>query len=265
MLEPVTLVPIGVMRTEAKAKSEAARQPYAADGARGVIELLPGHGFEDALCDLDRWTHVWVLFVFHRNDSWRPKVLPPRSRGVKRGVFATRSPHRPNPLGMSVLRLVRVEGLSVHVEGVDLLDGTPVVDLKPYVPFVDAIPDASTGWIAQDPEAPWTVAWSPRAEAQRDWLAAQGDDLTAPVHRALRLGPAPHAYRRIRATPEGHELAVRDWRVDFTAAERTLTVTAIRSGYRASRRDEAPALHRAFEDQLLSGGDVSPCGAGGSD
>ncbi len=250
VLDPVTLVPIGVMRTEAREKAEAARQPYAADGARGVIELLPGHGFEDALCDLDRWTHVWVLFVFHRNDSWRPKVMPPRSRGVKRGVFATRSPHRPNPLGMSVLKLLRVEGLCVHVEGVDLLDGTPVLDLKPYVPFVDAIPDASTGWIALDPEAPWSVAWSERAATQRDWLASHGEDLTAPAERALRLGPAPHAYRRIRATPDGHELAVRDWRLDFTAGERTLTVTAIRSGYRPSRRDEAPALHRAYADHF---------------
>jgi hypothetical protein len=139
----------------------------------------------------------------------------------------------------------------VHVEGVDLLDGTPVVDLKPYVPFVDAIPDASTGWIAQDPEAPWFVAWSERAAVQRDWLAAHGEDLTAPVERALRLGPAPHAYRRIRATPDGHELAVRDWRVDFTATERTLTVAAIRSGYRTSRRDEAPALHRAYADHFV--------------
>lgn len=248
------MVPIGVVRTAARARVEAPRQPYVAGGHVGVIELTPGRNFEDALCDLERWSHIWVLFAFHLNATWRPKVLPPRSRGARRGVFSTRSPHRPNPLGMSVLRLLRVEGLSVHVEGVDMLDGTPVLDIKPYVPFADAIADASTGWIAEDPEAPWEVAWSPLALAQRAWIAARGEDLQGPVEAALRLGPAPHAYRRIRATDDGHELAMRAWRLGFTVRERTITVTEIRSGYRASQRETAPEPHRDFDAAFGVGG-----------
>src|SRR5439155_25469237 len=119
----------------------APRQPRAAEGASGSIELFAGHGYEDALADLDRWQYIWVIFWFHGNEGWKAKVQPPRST-KKRGLFATRTPHRPNPIGLSVLRLERVEGRVVHVRDVDVLDGTPVLDLKPYVPWTDAIPDA---------------------------------------------------------------------------------------------------------------------------
>lgn len=249
-VEPVTLTPIGVLRAPLRERAEAARQPYAAGDAPGVIELLPGRHYEDALCDLDQWTHVWVLFLFHLNTGWRPKVLPPRGHGERRGVFSTRSPHRPNPLGMSVLRLVRVEGLSVHVEGVDMVDGTPVLDLKPYVPFADAIAGAGTGWIAPDPAPAWSVTWSEVAAAQRDWLASRGADLAEPVERALRLGPRPHAYRRIRETAAGAELAVKSWRVDFTFTDRAITVTRLRTGYRPAQylADPSLALHREFSE-----------------
>ena len=83
-----------------------------------------------------------MLFWFDRNEGWRPKVLPPRSRSGRKGVFATRSPHRPNPLGLSAVRLERVDGLTLHVSDVDMLDGTPVLDIKPYVAYTDAIADA---------------------------------------------------------------------------------------------------------------------------
>ena len=76
---------------------------------------------------------IWVLFWFHLNEGWRPKVQPPRSTTGRKGLFSTRSPHRPNPLGLSALRLERVEGLTVHVRGADLVDGTPVLDIKPYM------------------------------------------------------------------------------------------------------------------------------------
>lgn len=249
-VNPVTLTPIGVLRTGPRERAEAARQPYAAGEVPGTIELTPGRNFEDALCDLDQWTHVWVLFHFHLNTGWRPKVQPPRGHGERRGVFATRSPHRPNPLGMSVLRLVRVEGLSVHVEGVDMVDGTPVLDIKPYVPFADAIADANTGWIAPDPAPAWTVTWTETAAAQRDWLESHGERVADPVERALRLGPRPHAYRRIRETPEGLQLAVKAWRAVFTHADRTICVTRFRSGYRPAQYADDPALslHRAFAE-----------------
>src|SRR5262249_50543581 len=128
---PLVLEPIGFVRSDLETKVQAARQPRAASGAAARIELLAGRNFEHALEDLASWELIWVLFWFHQNEGGRPRVLPPRSTTGRRGVFATRSPHRPNPIGMSVVRLERVDGLILHVRDSDMLDGTPVLDLKP--------------------------------------------------------------------------------------------------------------------------------------
>src|SRR5246127_2330174 len=108
----LTLHPIGYLRCSLATKVEAARQPRAACAMPAQIELLPGRNFEHALEDLARWELIWVIFWFHLNSGWRPKVLPPRSTTGRKGVFATRSPHRPNPIGMSVVRLESIEGLT---------------------------------------------------------------------------------------------------------------------------------------------------------
>ncbi|MEI8258110.1 MAG: tRNA (N6-threonylcarbamoyladenosine(37)-N6)-methyltransferase TrmO, partial [Deltaproteobacteria bacterium] len=141
----LTLEPIGVIRTPHGDRASAPRQPYVAASVPGTIELFPGRGYERALDDLQGWEYIWVIFWFHLNKGWRPKVLPPRSK-VRRGLFSTRTPHRPNPLGLSVLELVSVDRLTLNVRGVDLIDGTPILDIKPYVPWADALPNAGTGW-----------------------------------------------------------------------------------------------------------------------
>lgn len=255
MQEALTISPIGVLRTPFPDRVSAPRQPYVARGVPGTIELYPGRGFEHALCDLEGWDHLWVIFWFHLNAGWRPKVLPPRSTGKRRGVFATRSPHRPNPIGLSVVRLKAIRGLVLDVEDVDMIDGTPVLDLKPYLPVADAIADARAGWLDPqgDPEPGYEVAWSDRAAEEARWLRDdQGIDLEAPVERALRLGPQPHPYRRIRADPSGSgmRLAVKDWRVRFHVEGRRITVDAITTGYRErellTSEEAAVTPHRAF-------------------
>src|SRR5262249_6094523 len=127
------LTPIGFVRSPFTEKMQAPRQPNTPQAADGTVELLPGHDFEHALEDLDTFRYIWLLFWFDQSEGWRPKVLPPRSE-KRRGVFATRAPHRPNPLGMSLVELTGIEGLVLSVKGLDLLDGTPVLDIKPYVP-----------------------------------------------------------------------------------------------------------------------------------
>lgn len=251
--------PIGFVRSPFVEKAQAPRQaPLAAD-VRGRIEVLPDH--EHALSDLEGFDRIWVLFWFHEVDERQRslgKVLPPRS-DRKRGVFATRSPHRPNPIGMSAVRLERVEGLVVHVRELDLLDGTPVLDLKPYVPYADAFPEARAGWLdatdVPDPRSAWTVRFSEAAEAQLVWLATEGLalDLRARITEALALGPQPHPYRRIKKLEDGGLLlAVKEWRVRFAVDDHsmTMTVAGISSGFRprelASGTDPALPLHRAF-------------------
>jgi tRNA-Thr(GGU) m(6)t(6)A37 methyltransferase TsaA len=235
--------PIGVVRSPFTERLEAPRQATAPDAAdtRGRIELFPGRGYEDALDGLASWQYVWVLFVFHKNveqaRGWKSKVLPPRS-DRKQGVFATRSPHRPNPIGLTATRIEGVEGLVVHVRGLDVLDGTPVLDLKPYVAYADAHPEAGGGWLgATDPVSAWVVTFADAADAALAWLSARGLDLRPAIQAALALGPQPHAYRRIRAraggAPGEMTLALKEWRVDFGVENRTIVVRRIRTGYRA--------------------------------
>ena len=96
--------------------------------------------------DMAGFERIWLLFAFHRSEGWKPEVRPPRGGG-KRSVLATRSPHRPNAIGLSAVELVTVGEGVLQVLGMDLLDGTPILDIKPYVPYADAFPDSRAGWI----------------------------------------------------------------------------------------------------------------------
>jgi tRNA-Thr(GGU) m(6)t(6)A37 methyltransferase TsaA len=241
-MRSLTLTPIGVLHCAQMTKVEAPRQPAAADELTGVIELEGGRNFEHALEDLAGWDRIWVIFWFHHNSGWRPKVLPPRSASGRKGVFSTRAPHRPNPLGLSALKLAKVEGLSLTVRGVDLLDGTPVLDIKPYVAYTDAWPDSGSGWLGTDPAPRYEVIVEERATLQLEWIAARSElPLRERIVATLSLGPQPHPYRRIRRDGDGGELAIQDWRIRFTVEGQRVRVTGVRSGYRPSR--PRPPLH----------------------
>jgi tRNA-Thr(GGU) m(6)t(6)A37 methyltransferase TsaA len=254
----LTITPIGVIRTPYKERVRAPRQTVLARDVAGELILEPGSDFEHALEDVDGWEYLWVLYWFHDNRGWRPKVLPPRSN-KRRGVFSTRSPHRPNPVGLSVVRLERVEGLTVHVRGVDMLDGSPLIDIKPYLAYADALPGARGGWLAGDasldPAPGFEVVWAPRAAEQATWLRASCSfDLVSPVEATLRLGPRPHPYRRIRVDGDALRLAVKDWRVRFRVEDRRVTVESIHTGYSprqlALESDAAIEPHRRFTEQF---------------
>ncbi|MCC6633242.1 MAG: tRNA (N6-threonylcarbamoyladenosine(37)-N6)-methyltransferase TrmO [Gammaproteobacteria bacterium] len=256
--QTLTLHPIGQIRTSFANKVDAPRQPAAATGASGIIELFAGRNLEHALEDLAGWERIWVIFWFDRNTGWRPKVLPPRSTDGRKGVLSTRSPHRPNPLGLSVLRLARIEGLLLHVLDVDLLDGTPILDIKPYVPYTDAFPDSGSGWLAPgaaDPGRHFNVGFSEEADSQLAWIAGRSPlALRERIVNTLMLGPQPHPYRRIkRGRDGGLTLAVQDWRIDFSVDDLQVNVLRIRSGYNpaqlasgAGEPDDPRMLHQAF-------------------
>jgi tRNA-Thr(GGU) m(6)t(6)A37 methyltransferase TsaA len=264
--ESLSLTPIGRVCSPFHERVQAPRQPRAASDVAGSVELFKGNHYEDALADLEGWDHIWLITWFDRNQGWRPKVRPPRS-DKKRGVFATRAPYRPNPIGISAVKLERVEGLTLHVKGMDLLDGTPVLDIKPYLAWADSIPEASAGWLdgapgssttsssgAQRPEDPgpsFEVLFTADAEAQLRWLAVeQAVDLAPLIERVLSTGPRPHAYRRIRELGDGRSrLAVQDWRAEFRLEGTTVTVDKIFSGY-TRKAGEVPPAHRAFSEHF---------------
>jgi len=251
MPSQLILDPIGYLRSPLADKFEAARQPRAAAGTPAQIELLPGRNFEFALADLGQWELIWVIFWFHLNPGWRPKVLPPRSTSGRKGVFSTRSPHRPNPIGLSVVRLERIDGLTVHIRDSDILDGTPILDIKPYVAYTDAHPGAGSGWLeTADPLPAFVVQFEPLADEQASWVEANtGLALRERIQSTLALGPEPHPYRRIRNLGEWMQLAVKEWRARFTVAGRDVRVHEIYSGFQAAQLangDETRQPHRDF-------------------
>lgn len=125
------------------------RQPGLAPDSKAFLRINPEWQPEDSLHGMNGFSHVWVLFWFHKNDQssrFHAKVFPPRMGGEKTGVFSTRSPHRPNPIGLSLVKIDRIEKNGIWVSGVDLIEGTPILDLKPYLPYAEALPEAKAGW-----------------------------------------------------------------------------------------------------------------------
>lgn len=266
------LTPIGVFHGDRRYPYEAPRQgslhPEDTDSGPGRIELLPRSNFEQALGDLRGFDRVWLIFGFHKaprvrpGDGWKPLVHPPRGSDRKLGVFATRSPHRPGGLGLSAVRLVSIDRLTLRVDETDLLDGSPIFDIKPYVPRYDAFPDARAGWTETEPAARFSVDFTDRARARMDFLQnAGGPDLAAFCRLQLEHDPTDGKRKRVRpgSNPETFTLAYRTWRVTFTVNPDASAVFVhdIDSGYESF--DLAPGaadpygdldLHRAFRERF---------------
>ncbi len=234
----LTLQPIGYLRTRQQVKFQAGHQPETATEARNELELLAGHDYEQALQDLAGMERVWLLWWFHRNPNWRPLVLPPRGPAQRRGVFATRSPHRPNPLGLTSVALLGVTGRRLLLGPCDLVDGTPVFDVKPYIPAHDAFPEARAGWIdAMEAElrepARFTVTLSATALTQRQWLQENWSiDFTPRLIELLARDPTPHRTRRIRRrNPTQFDIGCGAWRAVFTVTIETVSVIVLEPAY----------------------------------
>jgi len=135
---------IGTIRSPFRAAAGTPIQPTYAQQAAGRVILDPA--FEDALADIDGFERIWLIYSFDRAGAFKPQVVPYRD-DRPHGVFATRAPNRPNPIGLSVVRLLGREGRELRVDGVDVLDGTPLLDLKPYVPEFDAFTESRAGWL----------------------------------------------------------------------------------------------------------------------
>ncbi|MDD8018308.1 MAG: tRNA (N6-threonylcarbamoyladenosine(37)-N6)-methyltransferase TrmO [Bacteroidota bacterium] len=236
-MQHLTLTPIGVIHTPYKEKYHAPRQPGVdKETVIGTIELFAHKNFEQALEDLSGFEYIWILSWFHENVDWRPKVLPPRGGRTKRGVFATRSPHRPNPVGLSLCKLLEVKGRFLRVENPDLLDGTPILDIKPYIPYAESYPDAEIGWlegIEKSDEAPFAIQISELAKEQADWLIREHDiHLLDRASTILSFDPFPHSYRRIMPYEKGgYVIALKSWRIMYDVHEKIVSIKKILSGY----------------------------------
>ena len=202
------------------------RQSGLADALESTIVFEPEFRNPDALRGIEEFSHIWLIWQFDRalRDGWSPTVLPPKLGGKTRvGVFATRSPFRPNSIGLSSVRLTGVElqtknGPILHVAGADLVDGTPIFDIKPYLPYADSHPDAVDGFDGKRNAAPLKIVFPPELEMH---IPAEK---RAGLRQALACGPIP-GYQHDPTRRYGFNFSGRD--VRFTIDGNTLTVVEI--------------------------------------
>ncbi len=199
-----SISPIGIIHSCYPEKFGIPRQPGLVKSSSGRLELLPPYNRVEMVRGLDAFSHIWIQFLFHEAvvDGWRPTVRPPWLGGQKRvGVFASRSPHRPNYLGLSVVRLTGIcqdkHGLFLEIAEIDLLDQTPVVDIKPYVPYSDSIAGASGGFIPPPESVEREVVFSGAAAIFcSDYEQRTGRRLKSLIHETLEQDPRPASQRR---------------------------------------------------------------------
>ena len=234
----LTLQPIGFIRTHKQVKFQTPHQPTESVPESSVLELLPDCHYEEALSDLAGFSRIWLVWWFHRNSPWRPMVLPPRGPSQRRGVFATRSPHRPNPIGITPVQLLGIQGRVLTLGPCDLMDGTPVFDIKPYIAAYDSFPEETNGWIDEvdalhaGPPT-FSVTLSDHAVVQAEWLWTHWQiDFRPRLIELLSRDPSPHRTRRItRREPDGFMIGCGAWRAIFSVSEKAITILRLEAAY----------------------------------
>ena len=232
---------IGILRSCFREKFGTPRQPHLAPAATAALTVASEHVPAQSLAGLERFSHVWLLSYFHLNTNKRflPKVHPPRLKGRSIGAFASRSPHRPSPIGLSLARLVKIEGATLHLRGIDLVDGTPILDIKPYVPESDCVPDATAGWTEDAPFRKLAVDFAPRALS--DIAAAEKRLKTAGLAKLLTqiLGQDVRNPRDRSQSREGLDLGffLYDFEARFWVKGDTATVLRLETGSKMHKKE----------------------------
>jgi len=224
--------PIGFFQTPFNEAYELPFQPGIVTGFDGMIELNQGQNFETALRDLNGFERIWLIFQFHKSSSWKPVVTPPRGH-KKRGVFATRSPHRPNSIGMSCVTLLKIEGRSLYIENHDLIDGTPILDIKPYLSYVDSFPNSKSGWLEGVSNKTYSIDFE-LIKKELDYLLQNHDvNLFQLIQTSLAINPYPSKSNRITECDGFYELACKTWRLNFSIDDKKSEVQlkSIFTGY----------------------------------
>lgn len=225
---------VAICRTPYKQKFGIPRQPGLVTAARGFVELQPPYNHIDTVRGLSQYSHIWLLFTFHENLSqgWKTTVRPPRLGGnEKLGVFATRSTFRPNGIGQSVVRLHAIHQrkgkVELEISAMDLLDGTPILDIKPYIPFSDAI-EGALGGIAQEAPVLIGVRFTDAVQHQIDSLPADKyPNLKAIIQGVLAQDPRP-AYKKAKEDPKHYQVALYNLDILWHVDEAGILVDAVR-------------------------------------
>src|ERR1039457_6576750 len=267
MIDEIVIKPIGLVHSERVHRYETPRQGVLAGKDISVIKLNPNFNFEQAVKDLEGIERIWVIYWFHLNTNWKPMVTPPRHTRKKVGVFATRAPHRPNQIGMSCVKLEYIKGLEIFISESDILDGSPVLDIKPYLPYSDSFPGAATGWVKSGLENIYEVKFESLAENQCAWLKKEADiNLVNFARLQLEFNPVDDSRKRISEVEvKGRKkgmfiLAYRTWRIYYhvNEKERKVIIKEVRSGYSPGELNDSgedlyldKAIHKKFKKQCF--------------
>lgn len=191
--------PIGYISSCYKDKFGTPRQPSLAKSSHAFLEIDKKWNPIDSLSGIEGFSYVWLIWVFHQNTNTRfhAKVHPPRAEGKSLGVFATRSPHHPNPIGLSLVKLEKVEEGVLSFSGIDLVDGTPILDIKPYIPDIESKPEAKSGWVEKVKLKEIKIVFSDDVEEvlilwQKSFPMVNIKDL---IIETIQLDPRPLVYR----------------------------------------------------------------------
>jgi tRNA-Thr(GGU) m(6)t(6)A37 methyltransferase TsaA len=229
--EVFTFSAIGMVRSPYPEKFAVPRQPGLVTAAQAQLVLTGDCNREEILRGIEGFSHLWLTFVFHQvmDQGWKPTVRPPRLGGNQRlGVFATRSPFRPNPIGLSVVSLLGIENRRgqwlLHLGGIDLVDGTPILDIKPYVPYVDAIANARGGFTEDFEQQSLQVRFNTQSQAQLAALGIHYPHLQQLIEQVIGQQPQP-AYQKDPERIYGMHLY--DLNIRWTAAPGVLQVVDI--------------------------------------
>ncbi|PLX78713.1 MAG: tRNA (N6-threonylcarbamoyladenosine(37)-N6)-methyltransferase TrmO [Desulfuromonas sp.] len=213
-MPPVTMEPIGIIHSPFEEKFTTPRQPGLASAATGFLELFPPCNRPEAWKGIEQYSHLWLMFLFHLvpREEWQPTVRPPRLGGNERvGVFASRSPYRPNRIGLSAVKNHGMETRNgrygLLLGGIDMVDQTPVLDIKPYLPYTDSHPEASAGRFQQPPQALRQVRFDDLAEKQLECLGEKNAKTRRLIEQVLSLDPRPGYRQREKAGEFGVFLA----------------------------------------------------------
>lgn len=244
--------PIGFFECQQKDPAESPRQGVLARRSVGVIQLNSDIPLE-SLRDLSGFSRLWLIYDFHFNKDWKPLVRPPRGSDSKRGVFATRSPYRPNPIGLSCVKMERLDGHSVFVAEHDLLNGTPILDIKPYIPYADSFPDATTGWLEDLKK--YNVIFSATCQEKIKWLESQLKiNFSEIIENQLEYEPTQNHSKRVCVLEDGNVYSYKTWRVQFFVEADTVVIRDVWSGYSAAELKDSMDLysdkeiHRKFNE-----------------
>lgn len=234
MTQPFSFNSIGTVKSPYKEKFAVPRQPGLVTAAKGEIVLNKKHFSLNSVRELETFSHIWVIFVFHEtlNQGWKECIRPPRLGGNKKvGVFASRSTYRPNPIGMSVVTLEKVEQRNkhviLHISGLDLVDKTPVIDIKPYIQYSDKLEATQNGYAENAPLKKISVNFSQSALVSIEKLENQHANLQLLITQILEQDPRP-AYKKYGEDKKIYGMNLFDLNVcwQFESVEQA-TVTAI--------------------------------------